>query len=83
MVTKKTMEVFATTDGKIFECYEDAFEEDKRERIIALLKKVIGSKYYLLDNEYKMISDFIYDRFESIEEIVNEWVKKKKCLTTE
>lgn len=72
MVTKKTMEVFATTDGKIFENYEDAFEEDKKERIIALVKKVIGSKYYLLDNEYKIISDFIYDRFESIEEIVNE-----------
>lgn len=72
MVTKKTMEVYVTTNGKVFENYEEAVEKDKKERITGLLRTVIAGKYYLMDDEYEIMSDFIYDRFESIEEIVNE-----------
>lgn len=66
------MEVFVTYSGKIFDNIDEAIEQDKKERIEELLRKVIGEKYYLMDNEYELLSNSIYDRFESIEEIVNE-----------
>lgn len=72
MVTKEMMEVFVTQSGKVFKNYEEAVEQDKKERISNLLRGVIANDYFLTDKEYKMFSDFIYDRFESIEEIVNE-----------
>lgn len=72
MVTKEMMEVFVTQSGKVFKNYEEAVEQDKKERISNLLRGVIANEYFLTDKEYKMFSDFIYDRFESIEEIVNE-----------
>lgn len=72
MVTKRTMEVFVTYSGKIFDNIDEAIEQDKKERIEELLRKVIGEKYYLMDNEYELLSNSIYDRFESIEEIINE-----------
>lgn len=66
------MEVYMTYSGKIFDNVDEAIEQDKKERIEELLRKVIGEKYYLMDNEYELLSNSIYDRFESIEEIVNE-----------
>lgn len=72
MVTKRNMEVYITYSGKIFDNVDEAIEQDKKERIEELLRKVIGEKYYLMDNEYELLSNSIYDRFESIEEIVNE-----------
>lgn len=72
MVTKEMMEVFVTQSGKVFKNYEEAVEQDKKERISNLLRGVIANEYFLTDKEYKMFSDFIYDRFESLEEIVNE-----------
>lgn len=72
MVTKEMMEVFVTQSGKVFKDYEEAVEQDKKERISNLFRGVIANEYFLTDKEYKMFSDFIYDRFESIEEIVNE-----------
>ena len=66
------MEVFVTYSGKIFDNIDEAIEQDKKERIEELLRKVISEKYYLMDNEYELLSNSIYDRFESIEEIVNE-----------
>lgn len=66
------MEVYITYSGKIFDNVDEAIEQDKKERIEELLRKVIGEKYYLMDNEYELLSNSIYDRFESIEEIVNE-----------
>lgn len=66
------MEVFVTYSGKIFDNIDEAIEQDKKERIEELLRKVIGEKYYLMDNEYELLSNSIYERFESIEEIVNE-----------
>ena len=66
------MEVYVTYSGKIFDNIDEAIEQDKKERIEELLRKVIGEKYYLMDNEYELLSNSIYERFESIEEIVNE-----------
>ena len=66
------MEVYVTYSGKIFDNIDEAIEQDKKERIEELLRKVIGEKYYLMDNEYELLSNSIYERFESIEEIVNQ-----------
>lgn len=66
------MEVYITYSGKIFDNVDEAIEQDKKERIEEILRKIIGEKYYLMDNEYELLSNSIYDRFELIEEIVNE-----------
>ena len=77
MVTKKTMEVYVTSEGNVFKDYKKAIEHDKKERIIDLFKRNIGNKYYFMDNEYEMFSEIVYCRFELLEDILNE------CLTTE
>ena len=72
MVRKEIMEVYVTSGGEVYQDYNRAFEQNKREEIIDLMKKEIGTKYFLMDNEYELISNFICDKFEEIEEIVNE-----------
>lgn len=70
MVRKEIMEVFVTSGGEVFQDYNRAIKQSTKEDIIELIRKKIGVKYFLLEDEYKMISDFIYDNFEEIKEIV-------------